>query len=104
MLALGAAIAFIILVIASFSFSLILPSFEAAQHERSQNCYWTDAMLVYVECGPNAFAGSLRTIFYNFWLYFLYFMIFAPWLAVPIFALLIFMMFRLFVYLRRRSS
>ncbi|WP_206436898.1 hypothetical protein [Paracoccus haematequi] len=31
-------------------------------------CYWTDAMFVFVECGPDAWLGTIRGFWYNLWL------------------------------------
>lgn len=38
-------------VILSFGLSQMLPSFESIHEMRDEKCYWTNTMLVFVECG-----------------------------------------------------
>ena len=103
MIAIRISVLYVIAVIASLVFSQMLPSFEAVRDQRIQSCYWTSAMRVLGECVPEAFATSLRTSFYNFWLYFIYFPMFMSWKTIVIYAPVVFLVFQLLSRLRRRS-
>lgn len=70
-------IGYIALLAISFLVSLTLPSFP----ERAPmffglfgdtNCYWTDAMLVFVDCAPAGAFSSILGNFFNLWLFLLY--------------------------------
>jgi hypothetical protein len=39
---------------------------------QDQACYWTNAMVVFVECGARAPGGTIREVIYNLWLYLIY--------------------------------
>lgn len=59
-------------VILSFGLSQMLPSFDAVREMRDEKCYWTSAMLVFVECGNTVPARGAKEFFYNFWLILIY--------------------------------
>jgi hypothetical protein len=65
-----------------FGLSLLLPSFEHIPETRDQACYWTDAMIAFVECGARAPGGTIREVIYNLWLSLIYAPVFA--FSVPI--------------------
>jgi hypothetical protein len=64
--------------------SLLLPSFGSLKHmpeTLDQTCYWTNAMVVFVECGARVPGGTMREVIYNLWLYLIYFPMFVLWLS-----------------------
>ncbi|HRO14921.1 MAG TPA: hypothetical protein PLL33_07750 [Paracoccus sp. (in: a-proteobacteria)] len=70
-----ASLSFVALMVAGGIASLWLPDRNRTDFETA--CYWTDAMLVFVQCGDDAWLGWLREAIYN-----LYFTMFFP--LVPI--------------------
>ena len=70
-------IAYVTLISLSFLFSQRLPSLEEIGYQRNTNCYWTDALVVFVKCGEDLSAHALRSFFYNFWTHFIYYPMFA---------------------------
>lgn len=59
-------------VILSFGLSQALPSFDAIREVSSENCYWTNAVLGYVECGNAVPSSGGKEFIYNFWLRLIY--------------------------------
>jgi hypothetical protein len=52
---------YVVLVLLSFVTSLLLPSFHDVALMRTESCYWTSAMLAFVECGQDVIAGSAKS-------------------------------------------
>ncbi|MEO1324625.1 MAG: hypothetical protein AAFV59_16660 [Pseudomonadota bacterium] len=65
-------ILYLAFVIFSFSLSQMLPSFDTIRDMRDEKCYWTNAMLVFVECGSAVPASAAKELVYNFWLRLIY--------------------------------
>ncbi len=70
-------IVYVVVIILSLWNSLQLPYLEDVRANRNNNCYWTDAMIAYVECGHEIFAHGPREFFYGFWMLFIYAPIFS---------------------------
>ncbi len=75
------------LLIISFVFSMTLPSFHEVAQESAIHCYWTDAMVPFVECGRDVSAGWLLDLISNYWTYLLYLLgtAIACWVQVALF-------------------
>lgn len=58
-----ASLSFLAVMVVGIVASLWLPRRNATDWESA--CYWTDAMLVFVQCGPSAPFGGLRETIYN---------------------------------------
>ena len=69
-----ASLSFVAVMVVGIVASFWLPHRNATTWESA--CYWTDAMLVFVQCGPSAAFGELRETIYN-----LYFTMFFPLLG-----------------------
>lgn len=65
-------LAYPFLIFLSYVFSKYVPSFEMVRDARSTNCYWSNAMVPYVECGVDFAASGILKFFYNFWMMFIY--------------------------------
>ncbi|RVU36799.1 hypothetical protein EOI86_16680 [Hwanghaeella grinnelliae] len=73
-----ACIAYVAVVLSSIPASLLLPSFEEVTTQRATSCYWTNAMLVFVECGSAVEAGVWKSAYYNAWTMAIY----SPFIAM----------------------
>jgi hypothetical protein len=93
---------YVVVVAVSFALSQLLPSFQDIAPTRDEHCYWTNAMLVFVECGSDVFAGSAKEPFYNFWLFLIYAPMFLSWKALLIYAPIGFIFFRLMPAVRNQ--
>lgn len=62
----AASLSFVAVMVVGIVASAWLPRRNATTWESA--CYWTDAMLVFVQCGPSAAFGSLRETIYNLYL------------------------------------
>ena len=62
-----ACIAYVAVVLSSVPASLLLPSSEEVTTQRATSCYWTNAMIVFVECGSAVEAGAWKSAYYNAW-------------------------------------
>ncbi len=72
-----ACLAYVLFIALSYAFSITLPHFKELGGQRRDVCYWTDAMIFFVECGSNVKAGRWWDFFYNFWMKFIYFPMFT---------------------------
>ena len=67
-IALYGSLLYVLLLLLSYLLSTNLPQFYEAGEHRDQLCYWTDALVLGVECGEQVVAGAWRALFYNLWL------------------------------------
>ena len=102
---------YVVFIFVSFALSLMLPSLGDVLEQHNESCYWMDAMLSGVKCGPDVYASSLQELFFNFWLTFLYALVFAfilpmtvLWKAILLFAPLMYLLVRYVLYVRQGSS
>lgn len=72
-----ACLAYVLFIALSFAFSMPLPHFREVGAQRGDFCYWTDAMVSFVECGSNVEARQWWDFFYNFWMKFIYYPMFT---------------------------
>jgi hypothetical protein len=91
-------------IIASFISSLFLPVFEDVAGYVTETCYWTNALVGYVECESEVFVGHLRREFFNFWTMFMYLTIFQPFLGGAIYTPVIVFALGLFSIARDRGG
>ena len=102
---------YVVFIFVSFALSLMLPSLGDVLEQHNESCYWMDAMLSGVKCGPDVYASSLQELFFNFWLTFLYALVFAfilpmtvLWKAILLYAPLMYLLARHFLSVRQRPS
>jgi hypothetical protein len=95
---------YVVLVLLSFVTSLLLPSFHDVALMRTESCYWTNAMLPFVKCGQDVIAGSVKSFFFNFWLWFIYFPMFLLWQTILVYAPIVVILSRLISIFRCRSA
>ena len=61
---------YVLLILASYFASHTFPqpfSIETFSTNRDTTCHWMNAMILFVECGDNVFAGDILEFFYNIW-------------------------------------
>lgn len=68
--------AYIVFIVASAVSSALVPNVTDLV-SRDAACYWTNVMVIYVECDAALFASVPRMLFFNFWMFFIY----APFIA-----------------------
>jgi hypothetical protein len=95
---------YVVLVLLSFVTSLLLPSFHDVALMRTESCYWTSAMLAFVECGQDVIAGSAKSFFFNFWFWFIYLQMFLSWKTILVYAPIVVILSRLKSIFRSRSA
>ena len=102
---------YVVLIFVSFALSLMLPSLGDVLEQRNESCYWMNAMVSGVECGPDVYASSTQEFVFSFWLYFLYlpmFLFISPmfmlWQTILLYAPLIYLLVRYVLSVRQRSS
>lgn len=64
----GICIAYLLLLVLSHWASSSLPHFRGIS-DRTNTCYWTDALIMYVECGMYVPYSEILNFFLNFWMY-----------------------------------
>ena len=94
---------YVVLFAASLVLGQFLPTLEDIASQRDQSCYWTDAMLAFVDCGEEVFSGTIRAHFYNLWMQPLFSLMPISMKALFIYAPLFFMIFRSMVAFRQHS-
>ena len=67
-IALYGSLLYVLLLLLSVFMSTQLTGFHEAGAHRESVCYWTDALVIFVECGDQVIVGELRAFFYNLWL------------------------------------
>lgn len=67
-IALFGSLLYVFVLLLSYLLSTSLPHLPEAGTHRGQLCYWTDAMVLGVQCGEQVLAGAWRELFYNLWL------------------------------------
>lgn len=72
-----ACFAYVLFIVLSFAFSMPLPHFRDVGAQRNDFCYWTNVMIAFVECGSNVRVTQGLSFFYNFWMTFIYYPMFA---------------------------
>jgi hypothetical protein len=93
---------YVVLVLLSFVTSLLLPSLHDVGLMRTESCYWTNALVVFVECGQDVIAGSVKGFFFNLWLLFIYFPMFLSWKTILVYAPIVVILSRLKSIFRSR--
>jgi len=63
---------------ATISLAAQFPSFKEVGH-LDQGCYWTDALVVYIEC-RGLFANETIKFFLNYWMQMVYIVMFSVYL------------------------
>ncbi len=111
LIAMRLSVLYVILIFLSFALSLTLPPFGDVLEQRNESCYWTNAMVSGVECGPDVYASSMQEFVFGFWLYFFYlpmFLFISPmfmlWRTILLYAPLMYLLVRYVLSVRQRSS